>query len=399
MIKFDINLMRSAYVYITKITTDYVYVVSHRTGEPYKVSKAVKFNHHGREVYKIKINRGVSKSFFKNNAMKEFSTPRLASLNYYGDDIVSIEIQMYSYYLKGYQEPMNWQSNFSKVLKELEDKIETIDVAYINGQEIFWLEDKSDQFNTYSITADNCFKLHKASYVSLAKMGLNIEHLSNTKKELASDNIDDIESEIEKTRNNAKLTVSMGKVMAYYPNAEHAELENICVYSPVLKSNNIGSSIGKKKKKTDEDVKLFSLTNTDNPCFVNIQFILKAAKTIGGLYGHDAVDYLNIPSIIEQTGEINFYNIDKSSRANTPVGMSATESLSWLMGFIYKESCLNKQRELSAMFSYIINYGLVFKKDIIVTTLDESEEIPLVKVPDNYIMKNTEIKETYINIH
>lgn len=397
MIKFDLNLMRSAYVYITKITSDYVYVVSHRTGEPYKVSKAIPTRHYDREVFKIKIHRGVSKAFFKNNVMKEFSTPRLASLNYYGDDIVSIEIQMYSFYLKGFQDPMRWKSNFAKVQKELEAKIETVDIAYINGQEIFWLEDKSDEFNTYSMTVDNCFRLHRVSYVSLAKMGLNIDHLKNTKAEIESENLDET---MEKSRNEASLIVSSGKVLAYYPNAEYEDMEQICVYSPVLKSNNIGSSLHKKKKKADEDVKIFSLTNVSNPCFVNIQFVLKAAKTIGGLYGHDAVDYLDIPSIIEETGEINFYNIDKESRKNTPVNMSATESLAWLLKFIYKEKCLNKQRELSNMFSYIINYGLVFKNDVVISTLDGVSEIPLVTLPvEQFSSSSISERNNFININ
>lgn len=392
MIKFDINLMRSAYVYITKITSDYVYVVSHRTGEPYKVAHAVPAKHHNREVFKIKINRGVSKSFFKNNAMKEFSNPRLASLNYYGGDIVSIEIQMYSFYLKGFQDPMRWQSNFSKVLRELENKIESIDIAYINGQEIFWLEDKDDKFNTFSITTDGCFKLHKVSYVSLSKMGLSREHLINTKKEIESENLDE---EIEKTRNSAMLNISSGKVMAYYPNNEFPELESICVYSPVLKTSNIGMG---KKKKTDEDIKIFSLTNKDNPCFVNIQFVLKAAKTIGNLYGHDAVDFLDIPKIIADTGEINFYSIDKESRKNTPVDISATDSLAWLMSFIYGENCLNNQRELSNMFSYIINYGLVFKNNIIVSTLDGVEEIPYLDVSSS-LKSGVKERDNFIKIY
>lgn len=379
MIKFDITLLRSSYVYITKVTTDYVYVTTHRTGEAYKASSSVKAIHHGREVHKLKIHRNVSKSFFKHNAMKEFSKPRLASLNYYGSSIVSIEIQKYSFYLKGYQEPMLWQSNYSKVINELHECMKEVETAYINGQEIFWVHDKSDAFNSYSLTPDNCFHLHKVSYVNLGKMGLSIDNLKNTSIELASENnIDKKDQEtLDNTRNTAKLCISEGKVMGYYPNGYDDEL---FVYSPVLKSKSAQAGFSSKVRKSDENVKVFQLVSESNPCYVNLQFVIKAAKTIGSLYGHKAVDFLDIPKIITQTGHINFYNISKESRKNIPVALSATDSLAWLFSFINSEENIDRLRDLSGMFSYIINFGLVFKSSIKVTYQEGIEESPLMDI-------------------
>lgn len=374
MIIFDISKLRASYVYIVKVTTDFVYVVGHRNGEFFapKGSQVTMYN--DMEIAKVRIHSSVGRSFFKNNVMKEFSTPRLATLNYYDGNIISIEIQMYNHRIRGFQEAANWKSNFSKVIQELEKEISTVGDVWINGQEVFWLLDDEDGHNTLSISVDNSMKLHKVKYVKLEHMGLNTYHKLNTATELDSVNQsqDDLLDDI---NNKAQLSLSEGKVMAYYPNAAYSDLEQICVYSPVIPANGLELS---KKERTEEQT-VYMINSDLNPCYPNIEFVLRAAKTIGALYGHKETDFLDIPSIIASTGEVNFYNIDQHSRLSTPINMLAIDAISWLFGFIYREKDIDNMRELSSMFRFIISKGLVFDSSISSPFLENapSQEVPL----------------------
>jgi hypothetical protein len=391
MIQFNSAKLRAVYVYIVKVTSDYVYVSGHRNGDVFSQSSAI-INYHGRDVSKIKIHRSVSHGFFKNNVMKEFSSPRLATLNYYGGDIISIEIQMFNMRLKRFQDADKWQSNFSKVLMKLEKRMNEVEEAWINGSEVFWLN-KEDKHDVFDLSVDGSLKLRKVKYIKLSKMGLNNKQLLNTKSEITAVNEEQPELLLD-LENQAELYIGDGKVLAYYPNAAFPDEQQIVVYSPVLSSL---SSTDKRAKKPennsltekDEEKKVYLINSESNPCYPNIEFALKAAKTIGKLYGFAETYFLNIPSIIIKTGEVNFYNIEQESRMNTPIDMSAITCIGWLFGFIYREENLNKMRELSSMFKFVINKGLVFKNDIM---NDFKEDAPSGEIPLNKFNSEKEFR-------
>lgn len=359
MLNFDINKLRSVYVYLVKITSDYLYVTTHRNGEPYLSSSVDQVAYREHKVTKIKIHRSVSHGFFKYNVMKEFSTPRLASLNYYGSDIVGVEIQMYNLRLGAFQAPENWQSNFSKVISNLEEKIKDVTNIWINGQEIFWPVNNEQAHDSFKITTDGTFAIQVVNYVKLSKMGLDILQKTKTAKEISAVNTDK-EEEMQETVSRAYLPLSMGSVLAYSPNAAHPDEEQIVVYSPVLTAECNASP----SQKQSELRLVYSIASEHNPAYPSIEFAIRAAKTIGKLYGYGETDFLNIPSIIEKTGMVNLQRIDKKCRLTTPMNMRATTSISWIMGFIYRETNINSQRELSKMFKFIINKGLVHKSSI-----------------------------------
>lgn len=378
MIKFNVDKLRAVYVYIVKVTTDYVYVTTHRNGELF-APKGSQFTTYGKNnVTKIKLHRSVSNGFFKYNVMKEFGTPRLATLNYYGGNIISIEIQMYNHRVGGFQEAANWKSNFSKVAQAVESQVENLDDVWINGQEIFWLDNESEH-NHFSLSTDDTLAIHKVKYIKLARIGLSISQKENTKKEIESGNTED-GGLLDDIDNSAKLIISEGKVMVYSPNAAHPDQEQIAVYSPVLQGDSFGKTkFSGKETEQSEETLAYMINSPVNPCYPSIEFVLRAAKTIGKLYGHKETEFLNIPAIIASTGEVNFYNIEASSRSGTPIDMKAMDALAWLFGFIYRETKLDNMRELSTMFRFIINKGLVFQSNIESPFRDDapSNSVPL----------------------
>lgn len=420
MLNFKIEQLRSIYVYILKVTTDYVYVTTTRTGAPYRVNSSVQDTHNGLQVSKIKIHRSVSHAYSKFYATREFSKPRLASLNYYGDDIVSIEIQVVNKWVGGYQDADNWQSFFSRVVPRLATELKDIDQTWINGTEIFWLKPEDEEKETkndntiskdhdgswvqnsgklvrrfsseFMLDVDGHLSVRAVRFVRLGSMGLSILAALNSRKEIEATN-GVADTTLDEIVNRATLKVEDGKVLTYYPNGNNQDLERIAVFSPVLqqrKLNDSFKSVSKDDYTPDEEKKVYNLTSIDNPAYANIDFAIKAARTIGKLYGYEVIDDLDIPRIIEQTGQVNLMNIDDDSRRTTPIHMSAMSCLAYVFRFIHQETELNKMRDLSNMFRFCINKGLVYQSDI---DSDFKEDAPTQEIPQGHFKTEQEQKD------
>jgi hypothetical protein len=378
MIKFDIEKLRSVYVNIVKITGDYVYVSSARSGLPYRPTTSAQEVYRGLTVSKIKINRGVSTSFNKIYACSEFPSPRLASLNMYDDDVVSIEIQNTSAWAGGFQNSENWQSFFSRVIPRLQETLEKQNEVWINGKEIFWLLSKDDDRDGYRLDLNGYLHLREVNYVRLSSMGFSTLVAVNSHKELLAKTTG---AEIALSTERAVLKVHAGRVMSYRPNAMFPELEFIEAYSPVLSADDPAKVSSRKQRHglASEERRAYNLINPNNPAYANIDFALRAAHTIGKLYGHEHVDALDIPRIIEQTGCVFLTDIDELSRRKVPVHMTAMYCLALIFGYIYTEKNMNNMRELSYMFRFCIKYGLVYENEINNDFLPNapSHEIPL----------------------
>lgn len=385
MLKFDIQKLRSVYVYILKVTNNYVYVTETRTGQPYKENSSVQDIYKGHAVSKIKIHYSVGFSYSNLYTAREFSEPRLASLNYYDDDIVSIEIQTFNKWVGGYQEAVNWQSFFSRTISDLTNYLERNNVhnAWINGTEIFWASTDKKSHNTFSLDACGILKIEAVEYVKLDSLGLSLFARTNNKKELFAQNNNNQEM-LASIANKAILNVSKGKVLSFNPNANEQQKEQIIVYSPVLSAKKLEhahTNKGNSLNEQDEEKKVFFLNSEANPAYANINFTIKAANTIGKLYGFEYTDPLDIQSVIKETGEVNLLNIDETSRKVMPTKMTALTSLAFIFKFINKETKLDNLRELSKMFRFCINKGLVFESKIKVHMKKDapSNIIPLYK--------------------
>jgi hypothetical protein len=185
-------------------------------------------------------------------------------------------------------------------------------------------------------------------------------------------------------------------VLAYYPNKGSAAEDEaaLVVYSPMLerRSDQGGTSRLRRGKEKDagldvatdkdETASVFTLNSEIDPAYPNIEFVLYAAHTIGRLYGHAACDFLDIPAVIEQTGEVNLKAIDRDSRLNTPVHhLHIVDCLAWIFGHMHRERDLDAMRDLASMFRFIISYGMIRRSriDVHMQPGAENKPLPLVR--------------------
>jgi hypothetical protein len=95
-----------------------------------------------------------------------------------------------------------------------------------------------------------------------------------------------------------------------------------------------------------------------------------------------AVDFLNIPEIIEKTGEVCLFNIEERYAASMCLDMDARVALAWLLGFLGKETRLNEMHSLNRMFRSLMKSGFTkMKKNAEIDAVKDVvgvKELPLV---------------------
>jgi len=175
MVPFNIENMRSWYVYIVRVTPTYVYVTSARNGEAYTPKGSVQDTYKGRTVSKIRIHGSVHKDFMGAYLSTHFDTPRLAALNMYERTVLSVELQPYSLRQDGFTSAENWQSGFSRNIQQIAQKLEGSNVteAFINGAQIIWL-DQADLMNravsSEKLAKEPNFKLVPVRFININQL-------------------------------------------------------------------------------------------------------------------------------------------------------------------------------------------------------------------------------------
>lgn len=366
MIKFNVNKFHSVYCYILRVTNDSVYVVSRRNGQPYNPDKSSTFTYNGHTVNRVKIGSSASFTFRKNNSITTYAKPRLASINYYEDSVISLEIQLLNQYLNDYQKAENWQSPFSKTVAKFESEkiIPEGKEAYFNGRDVFWVYDNAlSDFNTsieptgISLNNKN-YRIVQVEYINALNMsgsysrrvvGALAKKAESSKvstdeglKKIYTDFIEEIEGKV-------SLRTSIGAVLVYYPNPED---RSVFSCSPVLSEK---TAAGRNISPVNAMVHYI---NKDS-FFPNIHFVILAATAIGGMYGNEAVEFLDIPKIVEETGEVCLSNLSDGYKRRYCVGISSQSVIAWLLGFIYRETDVNKVAKLCTLFRSCISGGIV----------------------------------------
>lgn len=391
MLKFDIAKVRFDYVLVNKITSNAIYVVSDRNGFEYRAIDAVRGSHNGRLVRKVKIHDRVSRGYFLYNSLKEFDTPRLACFFVYDGEVLGIELQRFNYKLGDFDPISDWVSFSERCMKNLDSIIKDKDDVFINGTEVFWpaRDSKGELYDAARLDISDKFHLCFVDYVRLNRIGIasfirrenrllkgldnpKPEILDVEKKEGQADKVDDKDIVDDKNNEDVMLVVQTGTVLRYSVG------NGIISYSSVLKNDlKIGSS------HVNESRQLQPLFAADSKSKPNLKFVKMAGTVIGGIYGVRAVDFLNIPEIIEKTGEVCLFNIEDRHAEKICIDMDAKTCLAWILGFLGKETRLNELHSLNRMFRSAIKNG--FTEMSANNEIDASKngvnvsELPLVK--------------------
>lgn len=402
MIKFDSNLLRCEYVFVKKITPTYIYITKTVNGHVFKNSNSVRGTFKNQKVSKLRIHKNVATSYFKHNAMSEFKdSGRVSCIAFYDDIVLSIDVQSLSS-LSALQNK-EWRSPLDIILSGVNNIIPNTEDIFINGKEILWF-DPTSTLKTY-VSNDQSFCLRKVKYLSLSKIGVNV-----VKKKVASDSDTSTSTSVAATEDeNADFStvktirtigssfnlsssdiasldfdvnfikpeevteaeevvqsvafVRDSHVLCYYPNGEQDE--DLFVFSPVLyDSSSTKDAKTSEKSFTNVTNFLSNVENQQNKTFLNLNFALMAGKTIGAQYGFEETEILNIEDIIFETKTISLYKIVEKSRSLYPIDIHPFVGLSWLFKFIYKEKDLNVLRDLSTLFTRVLNNGFISEENI-----------------------------------
>ena len=360
------------------------------SGKFYSTDTTVTGKYRGREVSKVKIHDSVSRQYFKHHSMKEFKgVGRFACIAYYGDIVVAVEVQNQ---VMKVDENKEWKATIEKIMNNTSMIIPPQKDVFINGKEIFWVADHpAHTTNQLNITEDGAFKLRYVKYLSLSKIGVEV----NIKKEDDVDNqmrsedlVDDIVAikTIGSSRNISKESIRNLNFDVNYANYDTGDLQAIAFlkeslvlsyspnrederpiecFSPILAfDDSIDPSKNEKSFKKVIDF-LQNIESKADPVFLNLNFALYSGKAIGNLYGFDETDILRISDIIRETKTVSLEKIYEDSRSGYPIKLPVKDGLAWLFRFIHSEKDINAMRDLSTLFSKIFNNGFVWKSKVV----------------------------------
>lgn len=375
MLKFDYNKLRVEKVYVSKVAADFVYIRRNLDDTVYKNEQGTRSMHLNRPAVRVPFKGGFAADFIRLNFVREFSRAKRAALVWYGDTLIHVELE------RGRQPESEgpWLSHVEASLRVLPNLLPADRDVHYDGQYIYW-KDEKDLGGESAIDPAGRFSIAPVYAIAMADMGIR---LLRGKKAATEDNRIERqqaaiaaqaqaraengeeskdEGPIGKTSTEyASIKVIRRSILQFRPFAGTEQSDKIIAVSPVLERRALDDG---KEAKFDDRRALYRLGEHEKPVMGSLEFVMKAADVIGTHYGHEAVDFLDLPKIIASTGEVNLHRIDVEDRRNMPIQHRGEDCIAWVMGFVYREEDLVRQRALTSMFRYVLRNGLVDKVDM-----------------------------------
>jgi hypothetical protein len=337
----------------------------------------------------VPIHRSVYSRFSKLNPLREFSKPRLTSINLYGEDIISIELQQYDYVSRGFSDAKSWASVFDQSIPKIEKRISFYlnkgHEVYINGESIFWINKTHNEDNPshLKLNKEGSLRLYYAQAIKLFRIGaLRLDLVALLQEQHTSSQKTDSETALDESNQigQGQLTIPVlnVKIMAFVPNPTAPVEDQIISFSPILESKKVRTSGGMITVNHEERA-AYALGSVDSPVLANVDFALHSAKMVGKLYGNEAMEFLDIPTILKTADVVNLKRLSKASRKNMPINRTAFDCIAWLLGYIYREKNMMNLQSLNRAFRYTMSNGFIRQSDIDfakdLTTANGSEKV------------------------
>lgn len=165
------------------------------------------------------------------------------------------------------------------------------------------------------------------------------------------------------------------------------------VSPPIWKSlGNVGLSELKKQAKDTSGPVFKSKANTfqfdkvDEHLAVNVDFALKAAKDLSGVFGYTVIEPLNLPYLMIQLKTVNLPTVDKSIRSTYDVGIKFTHAMAWLIGLIHRVNTLDSYMAVRGVMKYLTGIGIyrktAFKATSVYKKGYDKESIPVMSMDE-----------------
>ena len=113
----------------------------------------------------------------------------------------------------------------------------------------------------------------------------------------------------------------------------------------------------------DEEERVFPFDAIDEHLEVNLSFALKAGSEIGQLFGHEAIEPLQLPDLMIELRTVNLPKISRSVKSTYDVGMSFTHAMAWLIGLSNRTDTLASYVVLRSLLKYLTSKG-IFRKNM-----------------------------------
>jgi hypothetical protein len=168
------------------------------------------------------------------------------------------------------------------------------------------------------------------------------------------------------------LVVRSGSVLRF------TATDGSIAYSPVMKNDLKAGS-----KMVSEESRLRPLFSEHQQWRPNLHFVRKVGNVLGKLYGMAPLEFLDLPSIIEKTGEVCLFNVSDEDSSKICLDMPIQVSMAWLLGFIGSETRLNEMHTLNRLFRSLLKDSFtsatkLAKIEEVIETVKAKGAVPLV---------------------
>lgn len=332
LIKFDINKLRVETYWVKSLTTAFggaIRVLDEERSTP------------DREVYmRIPIPMAVVRQFKQQHKTMRYMRPCLVAVTYYENMAVALERHMLGCMgtrttdnVKG--EIVPWRPVSSHNIETFIEPLVKKYQWYFDGRYMFSFGEEQENESAVEkavrtgefLTKDGRFRCINVDTVGLHQIA-----------------------------DTAKLSLADRNCLAYVTkNGTYA------ISPPIWKD---AASVGQARIKgigLGDAERDFQFDTVDEFCAVNISFTLKAAKLLSEEFGFDAIEPLNLPSLMIRLQTVNLPRVPQEVKDTFDSGIKFTHTLAWLLGYAHRCKTLETYATIRSLLKYLTASGLFLR--------------------------------------
>ena len=351
MIEFDINKLRVETYKVKALTTALGGSISVLDEEASTDDREV--------FHRIRVPMSVVRAFQVRHKTMKYIRPCLVAVAFYGDRAISIERHPAGCMGEMYARRQGVAGNLEEARKVLDETVYAnmeatmerwIPVLESNIEKV--IRPLIEQGEKWYFDGRYIFSFNKSTAEQAVRAG---DFLSKDGRFRCVD-VDAIG--LHKLDDKTKLDPVDRTCLAYV-----AANGQFAISPPIWKD---AKAVGQAKIKGAEKVRSkgerdFSFDSVDEFCAVNISFALKAAAQLSKEFGFEAIEPLNLPSLMIRLNTVNLPKVASEVKDTFDSGMTFTHALAWLLGFARRCENLDTYATIRALLKYLTSNGLFFK--------------------------------------
>ena len=373
MIRFELEKLHVRYVMLKACTT--------ALGGSVRIvdELATAADARGREIYrKMDVPMALIRAFVQKHKTSQYLKPVPAAITTYDNHVVAIErhplgsvgtleedIRHSGLFDEG---PSVWRSQSERNIQESFRQLVNKPDATIGGNAREWFIDGKYIWS---------FEENQARCVQKA------EWLSSDGKFRKVD-VDAIK--LADIGDTAKLGVTTRQCLAFVPSRTTPGEPDVISFSispPVWKTLQVAdkqlSGVSQDDGATAKDKK-YRFDEIDEWLAVNLNFVLKAGKELGQIFGPEIMEPLNMPKLMVQLETVNLPSVANSVKSTFDTGIRFTHACAWLIGLVSRTNTFESYMVLRSLLKYVTQKG-IFRKHLFLANQVFKDGYGLTNVP------------------